>query len=54
MRRNKLIALYNHVLARIRLKKAVGVVNIKDVEDVNTLLTVRPRKDANKGKEEVR
>ncbi|MEJ2696502.1 MAG: TolC family outer membrane protein [Candidatus Sulfobium sp.] len=42
MRRNKIIALYNHILARIMLKKAVGVLNIKDVEDVNSLLTVRP------------
>jgi outer membrane protein len=51
MRRNKIIALYNHILARIRLKKAVGVASIKDIEDVNALLTVRPMEDADKGKE---
>jgi outer membrane protein len=51
MRHNKIIVLYNHILARIRLKKAAGVVNIKDVEDVNSLLTVRPTEGADKGKE---
>ena len=51
MRRNKIVALYNHILARIRLKRAVGVVSIKDIEDVNALLTVRPMEDADKGKE---
>lgn len=32
-------ALYDHVIARIHLKAAVGVLTIKDLEDVNSLLS---------------
>jgi outer membrane protein len=54
MRRNNFIAVYNHVLARIKLKKAVGVVSIKDVEDVNALLRPRRVENEDDGREEKR
>jgi outer membrane protein len=52
MRRNNFIALYNHVLARIKLKTAVGAVSIKDVEDVNALLKRRPMENEDERREE--
>ncbi len=51
MRRNNFIAVYNHVLARIKLKKAAGVLSIKDVEDVNALLRPRPMEKEDDGRE---
>ena len=37
-RRNYYLALYNHVLSRVQLKAAAGLVSIKDIEDINRLL----------------
>jgi outer membrane protein len=37
-RRNYYLALYNHVLSRVRLKAAAGLVSIQDIADINTLL----------------
>ena len=54
MRRNNFIAVYNHVLARIKLKKAVGVVSIKDVDDINALLRPRHVENEDDGREEKR
>jgi outer membrane protein len=53
MMRNNFIALYNHVLARLRLKKAIGVASIEDVEDISSLL-VPGQADKDKGKEGIK
>lgn len=37
-RGNYYLALYNHVLSRVQLKTAAGLVSIKDVEDINMQL----------------
>ena len=36
--RNYYLAVYYHILTRIQLKTAAGLVNIKDIEDINSLL----------------
>ena len=37
-RRTYYIALYDHVLARLQLKKSAGVISVKDIEAINVLL----------------
>ena len=37
-RRNYYLALYNHVLSRVQLKAAAGLVSIQDIVNINTLL----------------
>lgn len=37
-RRNYYLSVYNHILSRIQLKTAAGLVNMKDIEDINGLL----------------
>ena len=42
--RNYFTALYDHVIARVRLKAAVGVLAVEDLESINSLLRLRMTK----------
>lgn len=45
--RNYFISRYNHVLNRVRLKTAAGVLGVKDIEAINSMLT--PLRQAGNG-----
>ncbi len=52
--RNYFISRYNHVLNRVRLKTAAGVLGVKDIEAINSMLTppsVKPETDDSSKKE---
>jgi outer membrane protein len=53
-RRDYFVSLYNHVVNRVRLKTAAGVLTVKDIEALNSMLIRSPGKPGTEGRPEER